>query len=214
MNPQSIRRTADLERLQSLVTSTRSRIHVVDDGQRSARYVLDLRFATAGSSGYPLVKQATTRLVVDLSARYPFQAPVATIVSPIFHPNVFASGLVCLGTKWLPSEGIDLFVVRVVRLLTFDPLLVNVQSAANAQALHWYVRARKTYPGSFPSDQIELGAAHDKPATGAPSGIQWGDSGARVLIPCPRCTTKLRLPQGKIGFVKCPRCAHAFEAST
>ena len=103
MNPQLIRRVADLERLQELVAATHSRIHVVEGGQRSARYVLDLRFTTAGSSGYPLVKQASTRLVVDLSARYPFQAPVATIVSPIFHPNVFGSGLVCLGTKWLPG---------------------------------------------------------------------------------------------------------------
>ncbi|MFN0300099.1 MAG: ubiquitin-conjugating enzyme E2 [Burkholderiales bacterium] len=214
MNPQSIRRTADLERLQGLVASTAGRIHVVEDGRRSARYVLDLRFTTAGSSGYPLVKQPTTRLIVDLSTRYPFQAPVATIVSPIFHPNVFGSGLVCLGTKWLPGEGIDLFILRIVRLLTFDPLLVNLQSAANAQALHWYVQARKAYPGSFPSDRVELAGSGAKPANGASSGIQWGDSGERVVVPCPRCNTKLRLPQGRTGQAKCPRCTHLFEART
>ncbi len=213
-NPQSIRRAADLERLQGLVAGTGGRIHVVEDGQRSARYVLDMRFTTAGSSGYPLVKQSSTRLVVDLSSRYPFQAPVATIVSPIFHPNVFGSGLVCLGTKWLPGEGIDLFILRIIRLLTFDPLLVNLQSAANAQALHWYVQARKTYPGSFPSDRVELAGSGIKPASRATSGIQWGDSGARVVVPCPRCNTKLRLPQGRAGQAKCPRCTHTFEART
>lgn len=210
MDARSVRRQADAERLHALASASGGRVRVIEDGRSRPQYLVDLAYATAGSSGYPLSKQAVSRLAIDLGARYPFQPPVATIVSPIFHPNVFPSGVVCLGSKWLASEGIDLFVQRIVRLITFDPLLVNVHSAANGVALAWYLRARETYPRSFPSDRIEV-----LPSGGeARSSQGWGSAVERVLVGCPRCFGKLRLPAGKSGTVACPRCGHQFEAST
>src|ERR1700756_2375841 len=32
------------------------------------------------------------------------------IKTPIFHPNVFPSGQICLGGRWLPTESLDLLV--------------------------------------------------------------------------------------------------------
>ena len=120
----------------------------------------------------------------------------------MFHPNVYPSGLVCLGAKWLPSEGMDLFVRRIVRLLAFDPLIVNVHSVANGAALRWYLAARARYPAAFPTDPAILAFEEG----GAPS--------RRVVRACPHCGAQLGLPPGKRGAVRCPRCRQAFETET
>ena len=179
------------------------------------RFVLELGYATSGSRAYPAAREARTRLVIDLPARYPFQPPIATVTTPIFHPNVHPSGLVCLGAKWLPSEGMDLFVRRVARLLTFDPQLVNVQSAANPDALFWYLDALARYPGAFPSARVDVVLPDEQPAR-----VRWRDTGVdpehaeRVVRPCPRCGAQLRLPAGRSGAVRCPKCGSAFETAT
>lgn len=205
----SLRRDADVERLRALAAASRGRITLVEPAGRN-RFVLDLGVSTAGSRAYPVVRQSHARVMIDLPARYPFQPPVATVTTPIFHPNVHPSGLVCIGTKWLPSEGMDLFVRRLVQLLVFDPLLVNVHSVANPQALAWYLEMLRRYPQAFPSDSAEL----ELPAV-RPSRMQWSETtDDRVIRCCPRCATRLRLPAGRRGTVRCPTCATTFETET
>jgi hypothetical protein len=209
-----VRLAADVDRLRALAAASRGRIAlVVLPAPGAPRFVLELAFVTAGSSAYPADRRTTTRLVIDLPARYPFLPPAATITTPIFHPNVYPSGLVCLGTKWLPSEGMDLFVRRIAQLVTFDPLIVNAQSAANPGALHWYVQALRKFPQAFPTDRVEIETpyAHDPQ-------IRWKEStaasAARVICQCPHCGASLRLPTGRRGTVRCPKCTRAFEADT
>ena len=209
MSAGSVRIAADVARLQALAARAAGRIVLAAEAtSASPRFLLELRYTTAGSREYPRVKQPFVRLAIDLPARYPFQPPVASIRSPIFHPNVFDSGLVCQGTKWLPSEGMDLFVRRVAKLLTFDPLLVNAQSAATGEAMRWYVRAVREHPQAFPSDTVAIVLAEEE----APK-VQW-QTPERVLRACPKCATKMRLPAGKVGSVACPNCGERFEAQT
>lgn len=208
----AVRRAADLTRLRALAQASGGRVLVLED-TRPDRYIVDLRYSTVGSRDYPRLKQPAARVVIDLTARYPFQPPAASVVTPIFHPNVFASGLVCLGAKWLPSEGMDLFVQRIARLLTFDPLLLNLQSAANGEAMHWYRRAVTLHPQAFPTDRVQLDLSEEDRQR-----VQWQAQApgpdARVLVPCPQCAIKLRLPAGKAGSVRCPECGHSFSATT
>jgi Ubiquitin-conjugating enzyme len=210
----SVRLAADTERLRALAAASGGRIAVVAlPAPGSPRFVLDLGFATAGSSAYPAARRTTTRVHIDLPARYPFMPPAATIATPIFHPNVYPSGLVCLGTKWLPSEGMDLFVRRIAQLVTFDPLIVNAQSAANPAALHWYVQALRKFPQAFPTDRIDIETPDAQDAR-----IRWNEAtaagAARVIRKCPHCGAGLRLPVGRRGTVRCPKCARGFEADT
>lgn len=210
----AVRLAADLDRLRALAAASHGRIILVTaPTPGSPRFVLDLAFVTAGSSAYPADRRTTSRLVIDLPARYPFLPPSATLTTPIFHPNVYPSGLVCLGTKWLPSEGMDLFLRRIVQLVTFDPLIVNTQSVANPAALHWYAQALRKSPRAFPTDRVELATPDAREAR-----IHWSESGAaapvRVIRQCPRCGTSLRLPAGRRGTVRCPKCARGFEADT
>jgi len=210
----SVRLAADVDRLRALAAASRGRVNLVaPPTPGSPRFVLELGFVTAGSSAYPSERRTTSRLVIDLPARYPFMPPSATITTAIFHPNVYPSGLVCLGAKWLPSEGMDLFVRRIVQLITFDPLIVNLHSVANASALHWYAQTLRKFPHAFPTDRVELETpnAHDAQIRcneSTPAGPP------RVIRQCPHCGASLRLPTGRRGTVRCPKCGRGFEADT
>jgi len=210
-----LRLDADLGRLRSFAEGEHGRLSVLS-APDAARPVLlaELRYPTAGSPRYPAETQSLTRLRVTLPARYPFQPPTAGIETRIYHPNVFPSGVICLGTRWLPSEGLDLFLQRVIRLLCFDPLLVNVASPANREAADWYVSARRRHPGAFPTTALQFAQS----GKARREHVGWhepaGSTPIRSLHPCPACRRALRLPAGRRGTVRCPACGVRFEAST
>lgn len=208
MSGGQLRREADIERVRALAAGSGGRVGIVAlPSPGRPLFVLDLEYATAGSPRYPAERQPRSRISIELAPRHPMLPPTATVLTPIHHPNVFASGIVCLGAKWIASEGMDLFVQRLARLLAFDPLLVNEHSVAHQPALAWYRQARRAHPQAFPTDAAALALGADAPprAAGAPP---------RVLRECPGCGTTLRLAAGRSGVVACPRCAHEFEVST
>lgn len=191
------RREIDVERVRVLAAASAGRIGIVTlpmPGRPS--FVLDLAYATAGSPAYPRERLASSRVAIELAPRHPFQPPLTTVLTPIYHPHVFSSGIVCIGARWLPGDGMDLFVQRLVRLLAFDPLLMNPHSIAHAAAQRWYQDTLRRHPEAFPTDPAAAAAA------------------ARVLRHCPHCDASLRLPPGRSGTVACPRCSRDFEVST
>lgn len=196
------RREIDIERIRELAAASGGRIGIVTlPVAGRPRFVLDLGFATAGSDAYPRQRQPSSRVAIDLAPRHPLQPPVTTVLTPIFHPHVFASGVVCIGAKWLPGEGMDRFVTRIVRLLAFDPLLMNPASVANGAAQAWYRVAAQRHPDAFPTDPAALALPADAES-------------ARVVRRCPHCAAALRLPAGRAGVVTCPRCRQDFETSS
>jgi hypothetical protein len=198
------RREVDVERVRGLAAASAGRIGIVTlplPGRPS--FVLDLGYATAGSPAYPHERQAASRVAIELAPRHPFQPPLTTVLTPIYHPHVFTSGVVCIGARWLPGEGMDLFVQRLVRLLAFDPLLMNPHSIAHGAANAWYRGALQRHPEAFPTDP-----AATAPPCAAAAPAQ------RVIRRCPHCNAALRLPSGRPGTVACPRCMHEFEVST
>lgn len=151
------RRRADLAALERLARASRGEL--VLRGRPVAaqsRIELELRVPLAAGPGYPQQRRMVTPLVIDLPARYPFEPPVVRLPDGALpHPNVFESGVVCIGSRWRASEGLDLFVRRVARLLCFDPLLVNLQSLANPSAAGWYRAALRRHPEAFPTARID-----------------------------------------------------------
>ena len=147
----ALRLRADAELLVALAAAAPERV-AFDVLPSAARpeFVAALACITAGSARYPAQHESRVLVHVALPERYPFQAPVATVRTPIFHPNVFPSGVICLGTRWVAAEGLDIFVQRLLRLVTFDPLLVNTTSPANAAAASWYERAPPGTPRRLP----------------------------------------------------------------
>jgi hypothetical protein len=210
------RRDVDIERLRALAATSGGRIGIVTlPVAGRPRFVLDLGYATVGSHRYPTERQPSSRVVIDLAPRHPFQPPVTTVLTPIFHPHVFSSGIVCIGSKWLPSEGMDLFVHRVVRLLAFDPLLMNPHSIADGAANAWYQAALRRNPEAFPTDAAALALTVDEHTDGGSESRGAASAVAeRVLRHCPHCRAGLRLPAGHSGTVRCPACASEFRTNT
>ena len=168
-----------------------------------------------GLAAYTRERQASSRIAIDLAPRHPFQPPLTTVLTPIFHPHVFSSGVVCIGARWLPGEGMDLFVQRVVRLLAFDPLLMNPHSIANAAANIWY-RQRVAQASAGVPDRaaaLALASKRRRRIGDNPAGTRRRHPRTRDP-PVPRCHAALRLPTGRSGTVRCPRCGRDFEAGT
>ncbi|MBI4329845.1 MAG: hypothetical protein HY673_01025 [Chloroflexi bacterium] len=125
-------------------------------GNPVSRIRLLLHIPTAETTDYPVKPTATQTVLIELPARYPGKEapPMLSITTPIWHPNVYESGLICLG-QWHPTEWLDLLIVRVMRLFAFDPSIVNTESAANPKAADWYKRTKMRYPAAFPTMNIE-----------------------------------------------------------
>ena len=100
--------------------------------------------------GRPIYSEPGQVHVVEFlaSAHYPdsiSNEDIKFLTSPIFHPNVFTSGKVCVG-GFVPSESLGHFALRIGRMIKFEPAYINEYSAANAEAAAWYVHNLATFP--------------------------------------------------------------------
>jgi ubiquitin-protein ligase/uncharacterized Zn-finger protein len=205
------RREQDLVKLRALQKQSQDRIRVARVlGHPPNEIEVELRFRTVPSKHYPRIVQDLTRIVISLQARYPFVEPVVNVMTPILHPNIYTSGRMCLGMKWMPSFGLDLLVRRIVQIVTYDASILNESSPANGDALQWYRQARMTNASSFPTDTFTLAP------TEASKTMKWSNAplSGKTVVSCPKCNSKLSLPAGKSGQVKCPRCDKVFQAMT
>jgi ubiquitin-protein ligase len=212
------RRNQDLVKLQELAKRSKGKITIgAVTGNPISEIKVTLRYKTAPNNSYPKVIQDESHVTIKLSARYPFQAPSAFISTPIFHPNVFSTGQVCLGNQWLPTQGLDLLVEKLIQIITFDPTILNAASPANGSALSWYNSAISIHSGAFPTDRLGL-SQNEKAAQ-----IKWKEKSGnpqppnpaeKVIISCPKCKAGLRVASGRRGTLACPKCSTEFEAQT
>jgi ubiquitin-protein ligase len=75
---------------------------------------------------------------------YPHNPPDVRFVSPIFHPNVYSSGSICLDIlqdKWSCANDVSSVLVSIQSLLT-DP---NPASPANGEAASLFTKNRTEY---------------------------------------------------------------------
>jgi ubiquitin-protein ligase len=203
-----LRRTHDQQLLINLIERSDGALHAKGNlNTQSDRITIELNLPTAASYHYPAQVQNTCTIEIQLPVRYPFAPPTAKVLSPLWHPNVFTNGTICLGTRWQATEGLDLFIARIVKLLIYDPLLVNLQSMAHPEAGRWYRKALLTHSAAFPTVQTHAGHWLRDPR-GQNLAIE------RIGKACPSCKATLRLPKGRSGVVQCPKCRSDFEVNT
>lgn len=92
-------------------------------------------------------------VIIDLNAAYPRMIPDLTWRTPIFHPNISASGIVCLGgysTHWAPSLTLDELCVMLWDMIRFHNF--DVESPYNREAAIW----ARDQIGVFPTDRRPL----------------------------------------------------------
>lgn len=121
------------------------------------------------------------QVVVRFNASYPRMMPELVWKTPIFHPNISSSGVVCLGgygTYWVPSVTLDELCTMLwdmIRYKNFDP-----ESPYNRQAALW---AKQHAAARFPVDPRPIRnkiatpgyAPVGKPATATPSPTGYRD---------------------------------------
>lgn len=100
--------------------------------------------------GAPVAPSDRHEVYLRLGASYPRMMPELTWRSPIFHPNISASGVVCLGgygTYWAPSLSLDELCTMLwdmIRYANYDP-----NSPYNRDAAIW---AKQQTDYRFPLD--------------------------------------------------------------
>ncbi|MGE4062480.1 MAG: ubiquitin-conjugating enzyme E2 [Rhodospirillaceae bacterium] len=157
MNPLAQRRMQDLAKVTRLAARSRGCIAVCETvDSPPSQITLSLGYKTAPTARYPAEVRESTRIRITFGARYPFQEPAVDILDPIYNPNVYPSGRVCLGNKWLATEGLDLIVLRVAKILTYDPETVNDSNPANMEAAMWFKSVALQHPQAFPTQKIEI----------------------------------------------------------
>jgi len=87
---------------------------------------------------------AILRLSLDFSEEFPNKPPTVRFLTPLFHPNVYADGAICLDVlqnQWSPIYDVAAVLTSVQSLLP-DP---NPASPANAEAARLFVDDRRGY---------------------------------------------------------------------
>jgi len=94
------------------------------------------------------------RIEIKLPQFYPEHLTnddVRFISAPIFHPNVFPDGRVCIG-GFNPIESLAAFVLRLARYIQCDSAITGLHSPANTAAQDFF----RAHPDLFPCDDTVL----------------------------------------------------------
>jgi ubiquitin-conjugating enzyme E2 T len=160
----ALRRRTDLTKLQELQVRYSHGLKIIDVfGDPPQKIKLGIRIPTAKNANYPKEKQEVTEVEIHFPEKYPLEGPTVKFLTPIWNPNVYSSGKWCFG-DWKPTENLELFVMRLMKVIALDPLIVNPLSAANSDAARWYVELKKMQPPIFPTISLQdLGVEIEKP---------------------------------------------------
>lgn len=93
-------------------------------------------------------------VLVELGAAYPRMMPSLTWRTSIFHPNISANGVVCLGgygTHWVPSLTLSELCTMLWDIIRYRNF--NIDSPYNREAAEW-ARTQTAY--EFPLDPRPL----------------------------------------------------------
>ena len=153
MSPVAARVTQDLIRLKELSKITNNKVKILRWSGSPVNHIeIELFYPTVPSDNYPIAKQESSIVHIDLLGNYPIKEypPKITVKTPIFHPNIYVNGIFCPGS-WNPTEFLDFFVKRFIYTICFYPQYTNPFSPANRTASDWYKKKLITNPVLFPT---------------------------------------------------------------
>ncbi len=209
MTAKSQRISADIEKIHDLAKRSNGGIKL--SSSTDQKIILELNYKTVGDRQGTIRKSSIA--TISLSPKYPFIEPKVIFEDPVFHPNVYASGQVCLGTKWLPTEGLNLLVERLIKILIFEATILNTQSPANSDALSWYRKKASSEPSFFPTDKFSKNhESKTKPKIQWKTEETFSDSNHKRMkvISCQQCGQKLRVPDKQNIKATCAKCGANF----
>lgn len=151
-NPHETRLNEDLVKIRTLAARIPSVLKIDSvSGNPPQMVQLTINIPTARDEYYPQTCQDSSRVEIQFPVSYPLPpGPTVVFKTPIFNPNVYPSGMYCYGS-WKPTENMELFVIRLLKVIALDPDIVYPGSAANRPAAEWYLSMRRSRPHLFPT---------------------------------------------------------------
>lgn len=147
-----------------------------DGSEAPDRYVLRFRLrsllAVRGDEPVYTPADHVHRVELRLPSAYPERLSnddVTFLSAPIFHPNVFSDGRICI-RRYHATESLAKFVLRLAHYIQCDPDFTGLDSPANGSAKAFF----SVHPELFPTDRTVLPDSDKKtfmvrPASVAPA---------------------------------------------
>jgi ubiquitin-protein ligase len=143
--PYVYRLEADAEKMRKLAKLTPDIAILEADGNPPSRYLLEFRvkgITKVDENDEPVY---SNRHIVEMLIHrdYPMSLPFMQFFTPIFHPNIFEMGKVCMGWVSLPYSLVDI-CIRLGRMIDYQVLSPN--SPSNRKAADWAKRNGRLFP--------------------------------------------------------------------
>lgn len=139
MSPRSRRLLSDLRQMQELARGGGVTFRTEGNPPDLYHVMLNGQGLALGGDGQLTVRNLH-RCDIYLHLDYPRRPPVATWLTPIFHPNILSperNGGVCLGS-WSAAESLADLCVRLRDLATYRS--INAEDALDVDAASWALR--------------------------------------------------------------------------
>ncbi len=128
------RRRTDYSRIRNFTLRNRHLKIVGATGNPPSKYTL--LYTCKGYTGSDGGVSSGHRVILTLPTDYPLAVPSFQFETPIFHPNIYADGEVCLGIdadQWLPGIPITTLIAKVGNMIRFSSGTFNLNSKAYTQ---------------------------------------------------------------------------------
>ena len=148
-NARDLRLQSDYQHLRSLAAGSGGTLAIESvKGRPIDQYVLVYRCRGIErlEHGRPVYRDLH-RVSIRLPAKYPapIAPPVVQLLTPLYHPHVYANLVVCMGS-WQTSEFLDQFALRLGALLQFEREYLAIKDPANEEAVEWAKKNRLLFP--------------------------------------------------------------------
>ncbi len=169
---QSRRLRTDFAKVQALLDRAPAFLELESAaGDPPSRYLLSYRcLSVERVEGEQAVFRDVHQVEIKVPSGYPLEPPTVRILTPIYHPHVFTSGQVCLGSRWQVGEGMDNLLLRIGAILRFEPAYLDFKSPANLEAAQWAAAHLADFP-------LEPDPVPALPAAPGKRDVTWKDVG-------------------------------------
>jgi ubiquitin-conjugating enzyme E2 A len=90
-------------------------------------------------------EEGTFNMQFTFDSDYPVRAPSVKFLTPMYHPNIYRDGKICVdilqSSEWTPAQNVRTILVSIMSLL-MDP---NPDSPANREAAELYNKDKVAY---------------------------------------------------------------------
>jgi ubiquitin-protein ligase len=124
------------------------------NGSPPRMYVLEFHGKSLAREGDRVIVRSSHQVEVELAAAYPRTPPALRWLTPIYHPNISETGMVCLGAyaaHWAPGVSLADLCVMIWDMARYHNY--DIRSPYNRDAALWTAHQRNF---TFPVDHRPL----------------------------------------------------------